>query len=113
MILPVCKTNHLYAVNKPGKMVFYILLRKRQLCGKTKCEFVICGSVFITLAAVSFVTLFDTGLRFETTTQRPKLDWWQTRIVYQIYPRSFQDSNGDGVGDLKGESLGLTQSDSV
>jgi alpha-glucosidase len=31
-----------------------------------------------------------------------KLKWWQHAVIYEIYPRSFQDSNGDGVGDLNG-----------
>ncbi|MDI7922287.1 beta-galactosidase BglA [Ferirhizobium litorale] len=34
--------------------------------------------------------------------QTPDKDWWRGAVIYQIYPRSYQDSNGDGIGDLKG-----------
>jgi len=38
----------------------------------------------------------------DPATTGPDKDWWRGAVIYQIYPRSFQDSNADGIGDLKG-----------
>jgi alpha-glucosidase len=39
--------------------------------------------------------------------QSPSGEWWRGAVIYQIYPRSFRDTNGDGIGDLKGVVQGL------
>lgn len=59
-----------------------------------------------------FLSLFK---KQSNTSDAPPSAWYRNAVVYQIYPRSFQDSNGDGVGDLRGiikrlpylESLGI------
>ena len=33
---------------------------------------------------------------------KTKQDWWKSAVFYQIYPKSFQDTNGDGIGDIPG-----------
>ena len=38
----------------------------------------------------------------ERKSEEMKTSWWKEAVVYQIYPRSFMDSNGDGIGDLQG-----------
>lgn len=38
----------------------------------------------------------------KTASQQSERDWWKNAVIYEIYPRSFQDSNGDGLGDLNG-----------
>ena len=47
------------------------------------------------------MNLLDTVVQDENTSSLDK-DWWRGAVIYQIYPRSFQDSNNDGVGDLAG-----------
>nr|WP_068273464.1 alpha-amylase family glycosyl hydrolase [Aldersonia kunmingensis] len=46
-----------------------------------------------------------------TSADRSATEWWRDAVVYQVYPRSFADSNGDGVGDIDGlrEKLGYLE----
>ena len=59
----------------------------------------------LTLVAVMLLAQTGTGNFFAAAQVTPASSpdpWWKHAVVYEIYPRSFQDSNGDGVGDLNG-----------
>ncbi|HEX4036819.1 MAG TPA: alpha-glucosidase [Acidobacteriaceae bacterium] len=53
--------------------------------------------------AVGAMLLIHSGLRAQSTGEaNENPNWWKNAVIYEIYPRSFQDSNGDGIGDLNG-----------
>ncbi|KAL1395363.1 hypothetical protein pipiens_011315 [Culex pipiens pipiens] len=53
-------------------------------------------TIYLTLTSLLLVT----AIRLKS--EQPTKDWWERAGFYQVYPRSFKDSNGDGIGDLNG-----------
>ena len=54
------------------------------------------------IAAAQSPTSTPTSVAQAIKDQPTGPEWWRHAVIYELYPRSFQDSNGDGVGDLKG-----------
>jgi oligo-1,6-glucosidase len=74
--------------------LFYTAILKNQFMKK----YFLFLFIFIAVSAGSANVFGQTNLPYNEDDRK----WWKEAIVYQIYPRSFKDSNGDGIGDLKG-----------
>jgi alpha-glucosidase len=57
------------------------------------------GGVYLTATAQATAAKPESKI---TTAASSEREWWKNAVIYEIYPRSFQDSNGDGIGDLNG-----------
>ena len=82
------------------------------LCCLVSCLTLACGAVSAQAPAAPGR---ERPLLVGPTAAAPPAPWWHNAVIYEIYPRSFQDSSGDGIGDLNGitqrldylESLGV------
>src|SRR4029077_14819663 len=91
---------------------FISLVRSKTRSNKQKratdMEVCIAGGIMSARAKLlAFLALSTALLSQQANGQKPELDgeghpWWQHAVIYEIYPRSFADSNNDGIGDLNG-----------